>query len=137
MSLRQAVTYTGCSPSTLRRATGAGKLQCFRLVSGHRRWSQDQLDEFLGVEKEEGGKSRVYLYARSSDWGQAKGWNSAKGESREGEESILSRQVDRLRAYAQEHYGIEGILITDVGSGVNFRRPGFLKLVTALINRVP
>jgi excisionase family DNA binding protein len=43
----QAARYLGVSLATIRRWTDAGHISCYRTPGGQRRFSRDQLDEFI------------------------------------------------------------------------------------------
>ena len=43
----QAARYLGVSLATVRRWTDAGHIGCFRTPGGQRRFSRDQLDDFV------------------------------------------------------------------------------------------
>jgi excisionase family DNA binding protein len=43
----QAARYLGVSLATIRRWTDAGHVSCYRTPGGQRRFSRDQLDEFV------------------------------------------------------------------------------------------
>jgi excisionase family DNA binding protein len=43
----EAARYLGVSLATIRRWTDAGHISCYRTPGGQRRFSRDQLDEFL------------------------------------------------------------------------------------------
>ena len=43
----QAARYLGVSLATIRRWTDAGHVSCYRTPGGQRRFSRDQLDEFI------------------------------------------------------------------------------------------
>jgi excisionase family DNA binding protein len=43
----QAARYVGVSLATIRRWTDAGHINCYRTPGGQRRFSRDQLDEFV------------------------------------------------------------------------------------------
>lgn len=43
----QAARYLGVSLATVRRWTDAGHIACYRTPGGQRRFSRDQLDEFV------------------------------------------------------------------------------------------
>jgi excisionase family DNA binding protein len=43
----QAARYIGVSLATIRRWTDAGHIHCYRTPGGQRRFSRDQLDEFV------------------------------------------------------------------------------------------
>ena len=64
----QAARYVGVSLATIRRWTDAGHIHCYRTPGGQRRFSRDQLDDFVasmqrGVdsspEREQRGDARV------------------------------------------------------------------------------
>jgi excisionase family DNA binding protein len=43
----EAARYLGVSLATIRRWTDAGHISCYRTPGGQRRFSRDQLDQFL------------------------------------------------------------------------------------------
>jgi excisionase family DNA binding protein len=43
----QAAGYIGVSLATIRRWTDAGHIHCYRTPGGQRRFSRDQLDDFI------------------------------------------------------------------------------------------
>lgn len=43
----QAARYVGVSLATIRRWTDAGHISCYRTPGGQRRFSRDQLDDFM------------------------------------------------------------------------------------------
>jgi excisionase family DNA binding protein len=43
----QAARYVGVSLATIRRWTDAGHISCYRTPGGQRRFSRDQLDDFI------------------------------------------------------------------------------------------
>ena len=43
----QAARYVGVSLATIRRWTDAGHVSCYRTPGGQRRFSRDQLDDFI------------------------------------------------------------------------------------------
>jgi excisionase family DNA binding protein len=43
----QAARYLGISLATVRRWTDAGHISCYRTPGGQRRFSRDQLDDFI------------------------------------------------------------------------------------------
>ncbi|WP_443744389.1 IS607 family transposase [Sutterella sp.] len=99
----------GVSTSTIRRWAARG-LICIahRTMGGHRRFILDEDDE------EDPGKRKVVGYARVSSHDQ---------------KSDLGRQVERLRDAGCEE------VITDIGSGLNCRKPGLRALMRRLLER--
>jgi excisionase family DNA binding protein len=64
----QAASYLGVSLATVRRWTDAGHIGCYRTPGGQRRFSRDQLDDFVAsmqqgvdssAEVEQRGDARV------------------------------------------------------------------------------
>ena len=53
----QAARYLGVSLATIRRWTDAGHISCYRTPGGQRRFSRDQLDEFVASMRR-GGEAR-------------------------------------------------------------------------------
>jgi excisionase family DNA binding protein len=58
----QAAGYLGISLATIRRWTDAGHISCYRTPGGQRRFSRDQLEQFIDSMHREGP-------ARASDFG--------------------------------------------------------------------
>lgn len=103
---RKAAESLGVSISTLRRWDSEGKIKSIRTPGGQRR--------FCIEEYEEEAKPTV-LYARVSTPGQ---------------KDDLSRQVKFL----QSKYP-EGELVTEVGSGLNFKRRKFLTILERIYQK--
>jgi excisionase family DNA binding protein len=55
----QAAVYLGISLATVRRWTDAGHINCYRTPGGQRRYSLDQLEEFVSSMQREGPASRA------------------------------------------------------------------------------
>jgi excisionase family DNA binding protein len=100
LSIGEASRILGVSQQTMRSAADNGSLRAFVLPSGHRRFALDDCYAWLG----QGGENpaakelKTIVYARVSGGKQAKG--IAKGE-----ESDLTRQIQRLTAYCAENFG--------------------------------
>ncbi|MGA2320035.1 MAG: helix-turn-helix domain-containing protein [Solirubrobacteraceae bacterium] len=50
----QAASYLGVSLATIRRWTDAGHVSCYRTPGGQRRFSREQLDDFIASMHREG-----------------------------------------------------------------------------------
>jgi len=83
--ITEASEYLGVSINTLKTLANNGKLKSFKTTRKHRRFRQDDLDAYMGVEKEKQEKLTV-IYARCS---------TAK------QRENLERQKDRLRKHAE------------------------------------
>jgi excisionase family DNA binding protein len=110
--ITKASEYLGVSINTLKTLANRGKINSFKTSGSHRRFRQDDLDSYMGVEKEKQEKLTV-IYARCS---------TAK------QKENLERQKDRLRKHA-ENKGYKFILIDEMASGINEKRKGIHKLI--------
>ena len=110
--ITEASEYLGVSINTLKTLANNGKINSFKTAGKHRRFRQDDLDAYMGVEKKKQEKLTV-IYARCS---------TAK------QKENLERQKDRLRKYA-ENKGYKFILINEIASGINEKRKGLHKLI--------
>ena len=127
-SVGEASRLLGVSSQTVRNALERGELTGYRLASGHRRLSRRAVLELAGEPVEDmEERSLVVIYGRVSTSKQS----SLKHKS----ESDLTRQMDRLRKYAKEnHAERELIEISDVGSGLNYTKPGLTKLLNGMLS---
>ena len=50
--ITEASDYLGVSINTLKTLANNGKIKSFKTAGGHRRFRQDDLDAYMGVEKE-------------------------------------------------------------------------------------
>ena len=102
----------GVAVVTLRRWDREGKLKpTSRTLGGHRRY---------GTVPETPGCDRTILYARVSCHDQ---------------KQDLDRQKIRLFEYASRQGWANTEVISDLGSGLNFRKRGLLKLLDLILNR--
>jgi len=110
--ITEASEYIGVSINTLKTLANNDRINSFKTSGSHRRFRQDALDAYMGVEKEKQEKLTV-IYARCS---------TAK------QKENLERQKDRLRKHA-ENKGYKFILIDEIASGINEKRKGIHKLI--------
>ena len=110
--ITEASEYIGVSINTLKTLANNNKINSFKTSGEHRRFRQDDLDTYMGIEKEKQEKLTV-IYARCSTHKQKEN---------------LERQKDRLRKYA-ENKGYKYILIDEIASGINEKRKGIHKLI--------
>lgn len=99
------------SPSTVRDYERAGKIDCSRTPSGQRVFTQEQVNNFLGIEVL--SNQKMVYYARSS----------------RGSNSELESQVNALT----ELYGEPYKIYKDKGSGLNEKRKALNKLLDDII----
>ena len=108
MSLRpvNASKQLGVSIGTLRRWEREGKIKPIRTHGNHRRYSEGEL-RGAAVSIQPGRKRYAYCRVSSSK-----------------QKDDLERQKQSFKETHPEHE-----IITDVGSGLNFKRKGLLRLV--------
>ena len=63
--ITKASEYLGMSINTLKTLANNGKVKSFKTTGEHRRFRQEDLDAYMGVEKEKQEKLTV-IYARCS-----------------------------------------------------------------------
>ena len=127
LSLKDAMTYLHVCKSTLHRWDKEGKLVPLKTSGGHRRYKLSDLQKFSGDIQNENKNTttdeiRVATYARCST-------------SDQKQHGDIDRQSQRLNEYAvSKNYKIEHI-IKDMGSGLNDKRKGFVKLCNLVVNK--
>ena len=105
VSPEQASKYYGVTEQTLRDWSAKGKIQTRKTTGGHRRY-------FIPVENQTG---RFIAYARVSSHKQLED---------------LTRQITFLKERYPTHE-----IISDIGSGINYKRPGFKTILGELYAR--
>lgn len=110
LSIGAFASAVGVSVVTVRRWCRYGRIrEAFRTPDGHRRFSPDQVRKILGLTD-----SRTRLgYARVS--------------SHDPKPDLVS-QSNRLA-------GVSDVVIEDLGSGLNGKKPGLGRVLMALLNR--
>ena len=119
MNLKEAMEYLHASKSSMHRWDKEGKLLPLRTSGGHRRYRLKDLQEFSGEHSDDTtiktSEVIVATYARCST-------------SDQKQHGDIERQSQRLSEYcAKKKYRVEHI-IKDMGSGINDKRKGFVKL---------
>ena len=107
---KEAATILGCHVSSLRRWESEGKIKAIRTPGGQRRYLLEEVELAAGVTR----AIVTVLYARVSTHSQ---------------QDDLERQIEFLRSRYPE-----GEVISEVGSGLNFRRRKFIAVLER-INR--
>jgi putative resolvase len=123
LTIKQASEYLNVSQDTLRKWDKSGKLNSLTTSGGHRRYLQEDLDNFIGIINNKSEDSNIVaIYSRVSSHEQKQ-----KGD--------LDRQSQRLSEYcAKKKYNV-GYIIKDIGSGLSDTRVGFIKLSNLVINK--
>jgi len=108
------------SQATLRRWANNGTVRCVRYgANGKRLYSVDDFQRHLGIEchsVEDRNKTESIIYARVSSVHQ---------------KEDLQRQIDDLKSVYPTHR-----VLSDVGSGLNFKRKGLLTLLERVLEGV-
>ena len=125
LTLKETEHLLNVSKSTLQRWDNSGKLVALRTEGGHRRYKQSDIERLIGENSNEATDKSdeviVATYARCSTQDQ-----KAHGD--------IDRQSSRLFEYcAKKKYKVEYI-IKDMGSGLNDKRKGFIKLCDLVVN---
>ena len=97
----------GVSVSTIRRWVAKGLLSCSRTFGGHRRFFQNDNSPEEHNDRRDVGYARVSSHDQKED---------------------LGRQIEKLREAGCE------VIISDIGSGLNCRKPG-LRLLTLILEK--
>lgn len=125
LNLKETMEYLNVSKSTLHRWDNEGKLKAIKTIGNHRRYKLSTLKSFIGDTDENtviSNDTIVAIYSRCSTSDQ-----KTHGD--------LDRQSKRLTEYCVKHrYKIEYI-ISDIGSGLNDKRIGFVKLCNLVIDK--
>jgi len=124
LTISESAALIGVTPATLRRWDKKGLLIPKRTLGKHRRYSWEQLADFLpdSVEIEKNNQESqiksTYIYARVSSAKQKKDGN-------------LDRQVKRLEKFASENIedNLPVKVIKEYGSGLNPMRKGLWRLL--------
>lgn len=129
LNLKETMDYLNVSKSTLHRWDREGKLKPIKTIGKHRRYDIKQLDLFIGKIDYDLNKTNnnVAIYARCST-------NDQKSHG------DLDRQAQRITDYCVKKKYIIETIIKDVGSGLNDKRIGFIRLcdlvIASKINKV-
>lgn len=110
LSIKEASELLGVTTTTLRNWEKDGKITAVRTEGGHRRY---QVQDLIGGKKE---KMLTVAYARVSSHDQ---------------KDDLKRQELVLEAYCSKQ-GFDFEIISDLGSGMNYKKKGLVKLIKLL-----
>lgn len=104
----------GVTTQTLRNWNRNGKLlPSYTKSNGYRYYSEESIQEFLDIKPKVKTKLRVVGYARVSSKKQ---------------KDDLERQIDNLSTILKSKYK-EFEIIKDIGSGINYEKPGLKELI--------
>jgi len=115
-TLKEAKKLLGVTTKTIQRWDKEGKIRVVRTIGGRRRIPESEIKRILGLKEE-----RVIVgYARVSS-------STQKDD--------LERQKQLIHSYAKDKGYGEIKIVSDVGSGLNENRKGFLKLLEMVTER--
>ncbi|MGL5985253.1 MAG: IS607 family transposase [Cetobacterium sp.] len=115
-STREMVKILNVTGQTLRNWDSNGKLvPHHKTDSGYRYYSEEQVNKFLGINTVKKNR-KIIGYCRVSS-------NKQKDD--------LERQIDNVKLYMLGR-GYQFEIISDIGSGVNYNKKGFTKLVNLI-----
>ncbi len=111
ISIGQASSLLGVSVVTLRRWNKLGKLKSFRTFGNHRRFNLNDILDIINP-----SKNKLHVaYARVSSHDQKKD---------------LDTQIKRLELFIEKNE--HKMLISDLGSGLNYKKNGLKKLINLI-----
>lgn len=116
MSPKEFGERIGKSVITLQRWDNSGKLIAHRTPTNRRFYTEDQYNDYMGISKIKNRKN--IIYARVST-------NNQKDD--------LNNQVNFLQQYCNANGVIIDDIITDIGSGLNYNRKKWNKLLDSVI----
>lgn len=115
MTVGEAAKYVERTVNTLQRWDREGKLPAHRnQVTNRRFYYKSELDQVLGKKNMKNEQRKIVAYARVSS-------NCQKDN--------LKNQMNYLRQYINAEGIIADEYISDIGSGLNYKRPKWLKLI--------
>lgn len=119
MSIGKFSKEIGVSISTLRTWDKTGYLKPAKVLdNGYRYYSDEQIDKYLNKDNDIDDR-KIILYARVSTRKQM---------------DDLNRQIENLKTYAYtKGYTFE--IITDIGSGMNYKKEGLKQLIRMICNK--
>jgi putative resolvase len=119
MRISEFANEIGVSIQTLRNWDKKGWLKPAKVTEkGSRYYTKQQLDEYLGKPVYEPEKITIG-YCRVS---------SVK------QKDDLERQIDNVKTFMYAK-GFSFEIVTDIGSGINYKKPGFIKLIDLITSR--
>lgn len=117
LTIHEVSEMLGVTPQTLRNWDRSNKLKPHhKSANGYRYYSEEDINTLIGVKVKTG---QVVGYCRVSSQKQ---------------KDDLKRQEDSMRAYLLAK-GVPFKIITDIGSGINYRRKGLQELIKGIADR--
>ena len=122
VSVGDAAKLTGLEAQTIRKMADKASILCYRTPSGQRRINLQSIQKFISnnipTETEQAVQKQNFIYARVSTKKQM---------------DDLSRQLEFIKRPEYSTYNV----ITDIASGINFKRKGLSTILDACLqNRI-
>jgi excisionase family DNA binding protein len=121
VSIREAAEITGIEAQTLRKMADCEKIKSYRTLSNQRKFDRQSLELFCSNSNDDAKIKQIsrknFLYARVSSRKQM---------------DDLARQIQFIRTNKPQYSSYE--LITDVASGINFKRKGLQLLLDSCLS---
>jgi len=119
INIKKASELVGVTPKTLRLWEKEKKIDVIYTPNGHRRYNLEYLrSTFLNINQNIIGKRKTIIYGRVST-------NNQKNN--------LYNQINELKSYATINGLTVDDILTDIGSGLNYNRTNFLKLIKMIL----
>ncbi|KAA9023870.1 IS607 family transposase [Niallia endozanthoxylica] len=120
--MKEATKLLGFTTKTIQRWDNEGKIRIIRTPGGRRRIPLSEVERLMGKDKTSNVSNRkITIYARVSS-------------SEQKQKGDLERQVNFLKEKVESNFSTTEV-ITDVGSGLNDKRKGLLKLMELAKNQ--
>ena len=120
ISIRDAITLTGINAQTLRKLGDEQKIRCYKTLTGQRKFDKHNLEQMCNSTHSNyqinENTIKNFIYARVSSKKQM---------------DDLSRQVEFIQSKQPKYATYESI--TDVASGINFKRKGLSNILDACL----
>jgi len=107
MTVKEAASFLGVSPKTVRQWGNEGRISSLRTVGGHRRFTVTDLLQFKEIDSLVVGYARVWCGNHTD---------------------VLTEQVEALKTYCLQR-GSKYEIIKDIGNGVTCDRQGLKRLM--------
>lgn len=122
ISSAEAARITSLHPHTIRKYADKNQIKCYKTPSGQRRYDKQSLEKFCNPHIVIHQNSKVakdnFIYSRVSSKKQL---------------DDLTRQINYLQSYKPEYNSY--ISLSDVASGINFKRKGLQTILDACLQR--
>jgi putative resolvase len=123
LTMREAVKFSALHPQTIRKYADKGVLKCFKTPTGQRKIDKEDLQRLcsysapvIKIPPIKRKEKKNYIYSRVSSKKQL---------------DDLSRQTVFIQSYKPEYASY--ISITDVASGINFKRKGLQTILDSCL----